>query len=71
MAQVYPAVTGRRRREEAMKSLDTHLCFWGQMSGCAVGDCERGGPNLALRSLALEAAGAAEYVASPCLRKVG
>lgn len=54
-----------------MKSLDTHLCLWGQKSGCAGGGFELGGPNQAFRSLALEAAAAAEYVACPCLRKMG
>lgn len=41
-------------------SLDTPLCFWGQKRGCAAGVFELGEPNQALRSLALEASGAAE-----------
>lgn len=48
-----------------MKFLDRHLCFWGQKSGCAVGVFKLGGPNQGLRSLALEAIGAAECVAWP------
>jgi len=52
-------------------SLDTPVCFWGQKRGCAVAVFELGEPNQALRSLALEAPGAAEYVAGPCLGKVG
>ena len=54
-----------------MKSLDTPLCFWVQKFGCAVDVFELSGPNQAFGSLALEAAGAAEYVAYPCIRRVG
>lgn len=68
MAPTYPR--SERRREKKL-SLDTHLCFWCQKCGCAVGVFELAEPNQALRRLALEAAGAAEYVASSCLGKMG
>lgn len=62
---------GKEERKWDMTSLGTHLCFWGQKFGCAVGVFKLSGPSQGLGSLALETAGAAEYVACFCLRKVG